>query len=220
MNTLNTTSKAFNKTHIAIFTIWLFHVSALIGILLFDQTSWFISKTPLNLFLCFLLLAWVFPLRKQKEILLFGALFLAGMLAEIIGVQTGVLFGDYTYGDNLGPKFYGVPLTIGTNWAVLTFITGCIANTWTGSPSFRVIAGVALMLFLDLLLEGIAPPFDFWEFSGGVAPIFNYICWGLLALLMQIAYNYLKIKGNYRFSLHLFLAQALFFLVFYLRLYF
>ncbi|MBL7472524.1 carotenoid biosynthesis protein [Robertkochia sediminum] len=220
MNTMNTPLKTFSKATIAIFTVWLFHISALIGSLLFDQTSWFITKTPLNLLLCLFLLVWVFPIRRQKEILLFGTLFLAGMLAEITGVQTGILFGDYAYGENLGPKFYGVPYTIGINWAVLSFITGCIANTWISFPVLRVIGGVALMLLLDVLLEGIAPPFDFWEFSGGDAPLFNYICWGLLALLMQIAYNYLKIKGNYRFSLHLFLAQACFFLVFYLWLHF
>lgn len=218
MSNTTHTYHPLNEANMAIFLVWLFHISALIGSLVFDQTSWFIPKTPLNLLMCFMLLVWIFPIRKKKEVLLFTALFLSGMLAEIIGVQTSLLFGEYTYGENLGPKVLGVPLIIGINWAVLTFITGAVTSRWITAPLFRVGTGTALMLFLDLLLEGIAPPFDFWEFSGGVAPLYNYICWGILALFMQTAFHLLKIKGHYGFSLNLFLAQASFFFIFYLWL--
>lgn len=206
-----------SPVNMAIFTIWLFHLSALAGILLFDRIEWFISKTPLNLGLCFLLLIWVYPIRNFSTIRLYGALFTAGMLAEIIGVQTGALFGSYVYGENLGPKLLGVPLMIGINWAVLTFITGCISKRWITGLTGRTVAGTALMLVLDLFLEGIAPAFDFWVFAGGEAPLYNYLCWGILALAMQYAYHLSDTRGNYPFSLNLYLSQALFFLFFYLK---
>ena len=41
------------------------------------------------------------------------------MLTEAIGVNTGLLFGTYEYGANLGFKIFGVPLIIGVNWTVL-----------------------------------------------------------------------------------------------------
>lgn len=208
------TYRWLQPNHIPVFIIWLFHISALIGSTVFGKLSWFITKTPFNLLLCFGLLVWIFPLRKKKTRLLFGALFACGMLAEITGVQTGLLFGTYSYGSNLGPKILGVPWTIGINWALLTFITGCLTAKWCSSRIMRITSGAALMLLLDLLLEGIAPAFDFWEFSGGTAPLYNYICWAALATLMQMGYHGLQTQGNYTFSLHLYLAQVSFFLVF------
>lgn len=216
MNTLRLHMDPRTQNSIAIFLVWLFHVSAVIGIFLSGTTEWFISKTPLNLLLCFALLAWVFPLNTTKKISLFAIFFLTGMIAEIIGVQTGILFGDYIYGENLGVKFLGVPFMIGVNWALLTFISGSMAGKWFSSLPVRVLTGVSLMLALDFFMEGVAPEFDFWEFSGGEAPFYNYICWGGLALLMQAAYHYYDISGNYRFSAHLYLAQLLFFLTFFI----
>lgn len=218
MNTVNNHTGISYRVILAIFLVWLFHVSAVAGIIITGETTWFIPKTPLNLFACFLLLVWVYPISRPKEILTFLSFFLAGMTAEIIGVQTGILFGDYSYGDNLGWKILGVPVTIGINWALLTFITGTMAGRWLPGLWSRVITGVGLMLLLDLLLEGVAPGFDFWEFQGGVAPLYNYICWGILALVMQFSFHYLKIKGNFAYSWNLYLVQFLFFLVFYLGL--
>ena len=54
--------------------------------------------------------------------------FLTGMITEILGVQWGWIFGNYQYGDALGYKVLGVPLLIGVNWALLTIITGAIAQ--------------------------------------------------------------------------------------------
>ena len=50
------------------------------------------------------------------------------MIAETIGVNFGILFGDYEYGENLGFKIFGVPFLIGINWIVLTFITGSLSS--------------------------------------------------------------------------------------------
>ncbi|MFX9038840.1 carotenoid biosynthesis protein, partial [Acinetobacter baumannii] len=64
--------------------------------------QWFIDLTPLNLSLMFLLL-----LINQKKINVQFILFLCiavltGLMAEIIGVQTHFLFGNYAYGSVLG----------------------------------------------------------------------------------------------------------------------
>ena len=54
--------------------------------------------------------------------------FITGMLAEILGVRYGFIFGEYSYGNALGTKVMGVPLMIGVNWCILIFITGFIAQ--------------------------------------------------------------------------------------------
>ncbi len=42
------------------------------------------------------------------------------MLSEIIGVNSALLFGDYSYGSVLGLKIGGVPVLIGVTWAFVT----------------------------------------------------------------------------------------------------
>ncbi|MBK7882949.1 MAG: carotenoid biosynthesis protein [Chitinophagaceae bacterium] len=42
-----------------------------------------------------------------------------GIAVEIIGVKTGFLFGNYSYGIVLGPKIQSVPILIGINWFII-----------------------------------------------------------------------------------------------------
>ena len=59
--------------------------------------------------------------RNKIDFVVFMAIaFVVGFGAEAIGVNTGYLFGDYSYGTNLGPKFLGVSLVIGINWGTRT----------------------------------------------------------------------------------------------------
>lgn len=195
---------------IGIVVIWLFHVSALIGIILgfFD---WFVQKTPLNLGLMFLMLVIIFPIRSKKSITVTVFFFLIGLLAEWLGVNLGWLFGSYSYGANLGLKLAGVPLLIGINWAMLALITAAISNHLTKTIWIRILYGALMMVFLDLLMEYSAPKLDFWTFEGGIAPLSNYLGWFIVSIILQFIYQISRIQGHFGFSLHLFVAQCVFF---------
>jgi uncharacterized membrane protein len=194
--------------------IWLFHLSAMVGISIgfFD---FFIPKTFLNLSIAFLLLLWIFPINSIKKISATLLFFSVGMLVEYLGVNYGLLFGTYEYGANLGLKFKGVPWLIGVNWAILVLITGAIANRLKVNRFWKVIIGASLMILLDLPMEVAAPIFDFWEFAGGVAPLQNFIAWFLIAAVLHVVFQVLKITGNFKFSLHLYICQFIFFTYFY-----
>ena len=144
--------------------------------------------------------------------------FVTGMVAEIIGVKFGFLFGNYTYGEALGYKVMEVPLMIGVNWSILIFITGFIAQFFSNSLWKRVLIGVSLMLFLDLVMEPVAPKLDFWTFESGLASFHNYLGWTIVAIPLQWAFHYFKIKIKGPFPIHLFLLQVLFFLILLLKL--
>ena len=139
--------------------------------------------------------------------------FLTGMITEILGVQRGWIFGDYQYGDALGIKVLGVPLLIGVNWALLTIITGAIARQFYQNLFMRIIIGVGLMIFLDLLIEPIAPVLDFWVFDEGEAPFQNYIGWTAVALFLQIIFHSFCITVKGWFPHQLYLLQIIFFTV-------
>jgi len=198
-------------TKLSIAIIWLFHVSGILGIL-YGDSEWFVSATPLNLSINFVLLLvnakghrWFFPMVALG--------FFTGMATEILGVQWGWIFGDYQYGEALGYKVLGVPILIGVNWALLTIITGAIAQQFYQNKWMRMLIGVGLMLFLDLLIEPIAPVLDFWVFDGGEAPLQNYLGWVAVAFFLQSIFHWIDITIKGWFSHHLYLLQIIFFSV-------
>ena len=200
-----------NFENISIALIWLFHVSGILGII-YGNSNWFISFTPLNLTLNFILL--IINCKGEKgfpTIIILG--FFIGMITEMLGVQFGWIFGDYQYGNQLGAKVMGVPILIGVNWASLTVITGAIAQQFYFNKFMRVLIGTGLMLFLDLLMEPLAPVLDFWVFDGKEAPFQNYLGWAAVATFLQFAYYFLKVRINGSFPFHLYLLQIIFFSV-------
>ncbi|MEL7160387.1 MAG: carotenoid biosynthesis protein, partial [Bacteroidota bacterium] len=133
--------RELSPTGFAVFVVWLFHVSAIIGITLgFEQ--WFVTKTPLNLTVITVLFCLAYPMNNRKYLALGLVFFLAGMTAEWIGIHYDWLFGKYYYGDNLGWKFQGVPYLIGINWMILVFITGGVMERLTNNRTLRVIGGM------------------------------------------------------------------------------
>ena len=200
-----------NREITSIAIIWLFHVSGILGII-YGNSEWFISATPLNLSINFALLLincnshkWFF------HMVVLG--FLTGMITEILGVQRGWIFGDYKYGNALGYKILGVPMLIGVNWALLTIITAAIAQQFYENLFMRIVIGVCLMIFLDLLIEPIAPVLDFWAFEGGNAPLQNYIGWTAVAIFLQSIFHYFRIEVKGWFPNQLYILQIIFFTV-------
>jgi len=54
-----------------------------------------------------------------------------GMLAEVVGVATGLPFGAYAYSDSLGAKLLGVPLVIPLAWAMMAYPAFVVAGRLT-----------------------------------------------------------------------------------------
>ena len=150
---------------------------------------------------------------NSKELFCIVLIFLTGILVEFLGVNYGLLFGDYAYGKNLGPKFLGVPFLIGMNWVILTIISGSISNYISkGSKILSIVLGSILMLAIDFFIEPVAPMLDFWEFKNSIVPLSNYTGWLITGFVTQLLYQYLFKEKELRFSLNLYLAIFVFFL--------
>ena len=211
-----TLNKIFTNQNISLGLIWLFHVSGIIGII-YSDASWFIKATPLNLMLSFILLLLNIE-RSKKTLLLILLCFFVGMLAEIIGVKYGFIFGKYTYGKALGPKFMEVPFMMGIVWCILVFITGFIVQLFFETTWARIIVGIGLMLFLDLVMEPVAPILDFWTFESGLASFNNYIGWAVIAFPLQFTFHKAKLHIDGSFAFHLYFLQFLFFTILLLKI--
>jgi len=155
---------------------------------------------------------------SKKMLFLVVLCFATGMLAEILGVQYGFIFGEYSYGKALGIKFMNVPLMIGINWCILIFITGFIAQFFLNKLWSRALLGTALMLTLDLVMEPVAPVLDFWTFTTGLASFHNYFGWALVAFPLQLIFHKAKVKMEGPFPFHLYILQFLFFIILLLKI--
>ncbi|MDA8558919.1 carotenoid biosynthesis protein [Flavobacteriaceae bacterium] len=200
----NTTSK------ISVFIIWLFHLCGMVGIS-YGNKEFFLAFTPINLFISFVLL---FVNQKQlesKELKSAFLIFFIGMISEILGVNYGLIFGDYVYLDNLGFKILGVPVLIGVNWIILTFITGSLSSFIFKNKYVSIFMGAILMIGLDFLIEPVAPLLGFWIFDLQIVPLQNYIGWFVIGIITQALFQFKIAEKELTFSTHLLIINAIFF---------
>ena len=181
--------------------------------MLFYDLDFFAGFTSVNLLLMSIILFLNFKLKYKYNILCLFLIFLIGMVAEYLGVNYALIFGDYEYGKNLGFKILGVPILIGVNWVLLTAISGNIAAFLTKGKSvtLTVIIGALLMLVMDFVMEPIAPKLDMWRFENLIVPHSNYIGWLIIGLFTQIIYNLLFQEKETIISVNLYTAFFLFF---------
>lgn len=197
----------------SIFLIWLFNISGIFGILS-DDSEWFLDMTPLNLLLYLVFIIVNVEKLDLKFFYAFLIPFFIGFITEFLGVNYGLIFGTYEYGENLGYKVGGVPIMICVNWAVLTFITADISRFIHKSIWIRSFIGGLLMMLLDLAIEVSAPRFDFWEFENEIVPIQNYVGWLVISFFAHLLFQRFEIKTNKQISIQIFIAISVFFLTF------
>ena len=195
---------------ISIGIIWLFHICGMIGIS-YGNKEFFLAFTPINLFISFVLLFINQVQLEKSELNAALIIFFIGMISEILGVNYGLIFGDYIYLDNLGFKVLGVPVLIGVNWIILTFITGSISSYIIKNKHIAAITGAILMILLDLIIEPVAPLLGFWIFDLPTVPLQNYIGWFVIGLTTQYIYHFNVERKEHSFSINLLLVNAVFF---------
>jgi putative membrane protein len=201
------------KVYITIFIIWLFNISGIFGILSSHQ-DWFLGLTPLNLMVYFFAILFNLETISTRFFIAFSIPFFIGFITEFLGVNFGWFFGNYEYGENLGAKIGGVPIMICINWGVLTVITADVSQIITKNTISRFLIGGFLMMLLDIIIEVVAPRFDFWEFENGIVPLKNYLAWFVIAAIAHFFYNLFDIKTNKKVSLNIFIAILIFFSTF------
>ena len=191
----------------------IFHMVGLIGIMLPDFKQLILSLSFLNLLLAFTVIILAENENKLLLISFLSIAFIIGISVELIGVHTGMLFGDYSYGANLGPKLWGVPLVIGINWGVLSITTASITQKINLPVYLKIIVIAFLLVLFDFVMEPVAMKSDFWSWKNDEIPLFNYVCWFFVALILQLIYHWIrKPKSNKVFNA-LFVIQLLFFII-------
>lgn len=118
------------------------------------------------------------PKLRASSIIVFGSFIL-----EVIGVQTGLLFGNYDYGKLLGFTILSVPIIIGLIWLLVVLSAWHIVMLNTKSLLRRFLLGGLLVVMFDLVLEQFATTYGLWSWQDGSVPLYNYFCWFVLSQL-------------------------------------
>jgi bisanhydrobacterioruberin hydratase len=221
--------QAYKREQIALYIALAFHGFGLIGML--NQIPFFINNTATNLVVCFLLILYTHRKINLPFISFLIFAFGIGFLAEIIGVNTGYLFGNYSYGNLMGPKFLGVPYLIGVQWLV-TLYCCCMAfaflqryaqRTLEAQGMFKAKKGynfsflidvAFIAVFFDWVLEPVAIQLNYWAWlPNGDIPSFNYLCWFICSIPIAWCFKWCQVYEFNKFAIHLLMIQVLFFLI-------
>ncbi len=150
---------------------------------------------------------------RLKVWLIFVLIYLLGLSVEMIGVQSGLIFGNYKYGNGLGWKVAETPLIIGLNWLLLVYTATSLSSRLKIARIFQVLIAAFILLTYDLILEQVAPKLDMWSWDNNIIPLQNYLAWFALALAFSILLVYPKTKVTNKLAPLILLCQFLFFVV-------
>lgn len=222
-------TSSINRLKTATVAAIVIHVAGATGILL--EAEWFVRLTPVNLLIMLLFAFWTEGETSRNLLAFFATAWTVGMATEIVGTHTGILYGNYAYGNVLGPGILDVPLLIGCNWfltlrassGIATRLVSAFTHNKVGgdapSDSGRTrwaipLAGALLATFFDWVMEPVAVGLGYWTWLGdGSIPSLNYLTWFVVGwLLLSLAVR-LRLSDTNPFPARLYLVQLLFFLL-------
>ncbi len=198
--------------------IMIFFTVGVVAIYTPYSSAFFVSLTPFALLLSFFFLLVFHKKFDFKHLWVFLTIFIVGFLVEMIGTNTGLIFGNYRYGPTLGISLWNTPLMIGLNWVMVIYLTASIISKLKLSKPLTVLAASLLTVGYDLVLEQIAPKMMMWTWEGDIIPFKNYVAWFVLSLIFHSLVQYSHIKTKNKLALVIFITQLVFFVLLLLKL--
>lgn len=201
-----------NKKDLSIIILAIVYSVGIIGIK-FNIFGDILSLTPLNLLFSMAVLLWNHEDWNGRFVTAIVAVALAGFFVEVAGVQTGAIFGTYTYGRTLGWKWLGVPLAMAVNWLILIYGAAAVVSRRAWHIAVKALIGAVLMVSMDFLIEPVAIQYDFWHWAGGEIPTQNYMAWGIISFVLLILFHHLVPIINNTVAIALLIFQIIFFII-------
>ncbi|WP_167611997.1 carotenoid biosynthesis protein [Maribellus sediminis] len=200
----------FNK--VALFFV-VFYGVGILGLSLPATYPIFTKLTPLALLLSTVAMAFFHHSYSEKALAVFGVIYLIGFGVEVIGVNTKLIFGPYTYGSGLGPKLLDTPLIIGVNWLLLVYAANSVFERFVANRFLVIVLAGLVLVVYDLILEQAAPLIEMWSWQNNEVPAQNYIAWFVLAILLSGILRFSGIPVKNRLAPVILSCQTLFFIV-------
>ncbi len=199
-------------TKFRILLLFLFHFFGLIACYFEVLRPLFDMGTSYHLMVITLLLFYDKKYVNTRFGISLAIVFAVGMVSEIIGVQTGYLFGHYQYTPALGVQIWGVPVLIGITWASTAYACNTVAvGIFKNNRTYSILLAGALMVAFDVVLEKFATAVPLWQWADGIIPMYNYVCWFLIGAAISAFLQYRKMIDTNPVGLYYLLTQIVFF---------
>jgi putative membrane protein len=196
-------------------TIWLLlsmYIAGFVGLSLSSTQKLFQFLTPFHISTVTFFLIF-FQKKKSSSFWIFFIISaLAGFLIEVLGVKTGMIFGEYKYLSTLGPKIFEVPPIIGLNWFLMIYCTGSLVlNSNKSSIFIKSLIGALLMAAFDFFAEPVAIAQNMWSWTNHNPPIQNYVAWFVISFVLLYYFNTTSFEKKNKLSTAVFWFQWVFF---------
>ncbi len=181
----------------------------------------FTRLTCINLLISLSVVLYFQPLKDAKFYFIAFSIYFISFCTELVGVNTGLFFGNYSYGDVMGLQFLKTPFIIGINWLLLTYCTAAFCSEIFFATKFKnyiPLVAALLMVSLDVLIEPVAQKYNLWHWEQGYVPLKNYAHWFVLSFFLQSLLFLTVKKVENKIARFVFFMQFVFFFILFLFL--
>jgi bisanhydrobacterioruberin hydratase len=192
----------------------IFYLVGVLGLSFTETRPLFIRLVPFALILGFAgVLLFHEAKWELKTLTAFVLVYISGFVIESVGVNTGLIFGEYIYGKTLGFQIFETPLIIGMNWLFLVYVSSSLTERLNSGRFISFLFPPVLMVIYDMVLEQVAPDLGMWNWKNEVIPLQNYIAWFVVAFIFVLVFGLFNIKTSNKIAPLIFILQFLFFLL-------
>ncbi len=138
------------------------------------------------------------PVLSRRAFLGLGVITAYTYGIEYVGVQTGMPYGDFSYGVTLGPLIGGIPLVLPILFIPLALnaylLWILVLQRIYANRAIRIGLAIATLVLMDIVLDPAAVALGFWSFADGggfyAVPLSNYFGWMFSATVAILAIEY------------------------------
>ncbi|MFP4059976.1 MAG: carotenoid biosynthesis protein [bacterium] len=106
-------------------------------------------------------------------------------ITEVLGVKTGLIFGEYVYGEVMRVKMLQVPLIIALNWVLLILSSYSLAQFLVKKRVFLPVISSVFIVILDYFIEPVAMKLGYWNWINQEVPLQNYLAWFIVSFIFS-----------------------------------
>jgi bisanhydrobacterioruberin hydratase len=197
------------SVRVAILSLIVLYVVQIVGLLIPRTSHLFRLIMPVLILISLTILLAFHKPWDRLHILFFSGVVVLTFLIEAFGANTGILFGEFIYGDSLSFKIFNTPIVIGFYWLLITYSALQLIRSVPGLRRYAPVLAGVLMLFFDFMLERVAMKTGMWIWIFNDIPWKNYAMWFVVSAAIASLFELLEIKTESKVAGLIFILQLI-----------